>query len=120
MYRRHGNSYGLWVSEMDMVDLSEAPLITRTLIRARQSIAAAINDVGGCDHSVNVCVCSDKAVVEAIDGILFEHFNIEIIDKFFRAEPTHTNEHREPGLSWAKDATAIVTRLAAEKLRDMQ
>lgn len=37
------------------------------LIRARDYVQQTINDLGGCDHSVGVCMCEDIRLAEDLD-----------------------------------------------------
>jgi hypothetical protein len=49
----------------------------RLLIRARNALADNLNEAGGCDHSVGVCMCSDRYLIQSID-----HHLLNKIDGF--------------------------------------
>lgn len=86
------------------------------LVKVRQYIAGTIEESGGCDHSVGICDCYGQNLVASIDRELFRRLGLDLVGAFFHAEPTHTWEHREPGLKWAKDAERIIAQQIVEKL----
>jgi len=88
----------------------------RLLIRARQSIYAAIKECGGCDHEVGICVCADIGLVGEIDRLLFDACGMDLLMYFFDAEPTHTFDNPGEGHKWAKVAADIVRNMVSEKL----
>lgn len=92
---------------------------TRLLIQARQTIAADIKAAGGCDHSVGLCMCAETALIAEIDKALFDSYGINMMWKFFYAEPTQSGENMDRALTWAADARAAVSDISAELLFDI-
>lgn len=48
------------------MNASEKVIILRAMEESCELIRGYIHDIGGCDHSVNICVCEDMRILDRL------------------------------------------------------
>jgi hypothetical protein len=94
--------------------MTNEDLLIRLLIQARMALANVLEQAGGCDHGVGICMCNDLNLVNHIDAKLANDQGVSLIYAFWEAAPMDKKKE------WAKAGALALQTIAAEYAQDME
>jgi len=87
---------------------------TDLLIRARNMIADAIDEAGGCDHKVGICACADAALMGEIDRYLIRFCAPDGIGQLVAICAAAAGREREMRAKWGNRMAAAIAAYARD------